>query len=317
MGYAHEEKTHCLRKDSNLQPLESHSSASTNWATQANSRGGIRTHNARFNRPLRHHFASRLSILSTFLPFKASSRTYVRIKAMTKRIPKKRTNAFWQVTREELVRRLESSDSMAAVIRGFGLSGHGSNHVTLKNRLKSEDIDLESYKKKWLEVKKVQTRELSKSRSKPLEYYLVEGNSSTSSYHLKRKLITAGVLPNECQVCGLTEWMGKPLVLDIHHANGISTDNRLENLSLLCPNCHRQTENFAGKNKKSFKTRTPRRANAPRPERRKVERPSAEELTELLKNHSWVALGKRFGVSDNAIRKWAKSYGLLPLSPPK
>jgi len=54
-----------------------------------------------------------------------------------------------------------------------------------------------------------------------------------------------------CRDCGVDEeWNGKPLSLQLEHTNGISNDNRIENLALLCPNCHSQTETFAGRNKK-------------------------------------------------------------------
>ncbi len=55
----------------------------------------------------------------------------------------------------------------------------------------------------------------------------------------------------KCEVCGVTEWNNKPLRLQVHHINGDNTDNRLENLQLLCPNCHSQTDNFARKNLKN------------------------------------------------------------------
>ena len=68
--------------------------------------------------------------------------------------------------------------------------------------------------------------------------------------HLKQRLVRLGLLDEACQECGITEWRGKPLSLCLHHLNGVSDDNRIENLSLLCPNCHSQTENFAGRNRR-------------------------------------------------------------------
>ena len=83
----------------------------------------------------------------------------------------------------------------------------------------------------------------------PLNLILVE-NSEFNRTHLKRKLLNGGFLKNECYVCGqLPMWNGKPLTLQLDHINGISNDNRIENLRILCPHCHSQTENFAGKNK--------------------------------------------------------------------
>ena len=55
----------------------------------------------------------------------------------------------------------------------------------------------------------------------------------------------------KCKCCGCTEWLGQPINLEIHHLNGIRTDNRLENLELLCPNCHSYTDNWRGRKIKS------------------------------------------------------------------
>jgi Zn finger protein HypA/HybF involved in hydrogenase expression len=62
--------------------------------------------------------------------------------------------------------------------------------------------------------------------------------------------VRLGLLEESCHECGITEWRGKPLSLCLHHINGINDDNRIENLAVLCPNCHSQTENFAGRNRR-------------------------------------------------------------------
>jgi HNH endonuclease len=67
--------------------------------------------------------------------------------------------------------------------------------------------------------------------------------------HIKMRLIGAGLKRNHCEICGINQWMGEPLSLALHHVNGEKHDNRLENLQLLCPNCHSQTHNFAGRNR--------------------------------------------------------------------
>lgn len=90
--------------------------------------------------------------------------------------------------------------------------------------------------------------DLTTKRAIPLDEVLVE-NSTYQRVHLKRRLLEQGLLENTCALCPQgPEWNGKPLVLALDHENGISNDNRLSNLRLLCPNCHSQTETFAGRN---------------------------------------------------------------------
>lgn len=67
--------------------------------------------------------------------------------------------------------------------------------------------------------------------------------------HLKMRLMAAGLLQPVCTECGINTWRGKPLSLELDHINGDKHDNRLENLRLLCPNCHSQTATYAGRNK--------------------------------------------------------------------
>ena len=81
----------------------------------------------------------------------------------------------------------------------------------------------------------------------PIELYLVDGRA-VSRDHLKRRLFGAGLKEARCELCGINEWLGRPLSLALHHLNGDGLDNRLENLQLLCPNCHSQTPNFSGRN---------------------------------------------------------------------
>jgi DNA-binding CsgD family transcriptional regulator/5-methylcytosine-specific restriction endonuclease McrA len=66
--------------------------------------------------------------------------------------------------------------------------------------------------------------------------------------NVKRRLLVEGLKPASCATCGIADWLGKPLSLALHHINGDRLDNRLENLELLCPNCHSQTENYSGRN---------------------------------------------------------------------
>lgn len=81
----------------------------------------------------------------------------------------------------------------------------------------------------------------------PLQQLLVAGRR-TSRHHLKQRLIQAGLKEHRCERCGVSEWNGEPLSMQLHHKNGDGTDNRLPNLEFLCANCHSQTDTYGGRN---------------------------------------------------------------------
>jgi hypothetical protein len=66
---------------------------------------------------------------------------------------------------------------------------------------------------------------------------------------LKKRLIDLNILQNVCSECGITEWNKKPLVLHLDHIDGNRHNHKLDNVRLLCPNCHSQTDTYCGKNK--------------------------------------------------------------------
>jgi hypothetical protein len=80
----------------------------------------------------------------------------------------------------------------------------------------------------------------------PIHELLVAGRPRSRG-HVKLRLLNAGLKQHRCESCGLTEWLGRPISLELHHINGDNDDNRLENLSLLCGNCHAQTPNWGGR----------------------------------------------------------------------
>ena len=84
-----------------------------------------------------------------------------------------------------------------------------------------------------------------------LEDILIKDSPYRSLSKLKIRLISEGIKENRCECCNNTMWLGKPIKLELHHINGINTDNRLENIQLLCPNCHAYTDNYRGRNQES------------------------------------------------------------------
>lgn len=81
---------------------------------------------------------------------------------------------------------------------------------------------------------------------KPIEELLRPG---VNRNHLRLRLLADGLKDARCERCGLTEWLGKPAPLQLHHVNGDGRDNRPENLQILCPNCHSQTDSWGGRNR--------------------------------------------------------------------
>lgn len=137
---------------------------------------------------------------------------------------------------------------------------------------------------------------------------------------LKRCLLQIGREWN-CEKCGLSEWLGEILTLEIHHINGNPYDNNQENLEILCPNCHSLTPNFYNTKKQTFcecgkpkikisKTCVSCFSKKPRPHSRKVERPTKEELEKLALDKPITSIAKEFGVTDKAVHKWCKTYGI-------
>ena len=156
----------------------------------------------------------------------------------------------------------------------------------------------------------------------PIEKYLV-ANSPCNSNYIKKRLIKEGFKKQECELCGLTDWQGAPAILELDHINSDHFDNRLENLQLLCPNCHametrrrlvdRREQKMPPKPTRTKKEKIkgdPHWRTKPKPSFRKVVRPEKDELQRLIRTASFVQIGKTFGVSDNAVRKWCRSYGI-------
>lgn len=82
----------------------------------------------------------------------------------------------------------------------------------------------------------------------PIDALLAPGRRRSRA-HVKARLLMAGLKDERCEACGLTDWQGAPISLQLHHVNGDGHDNRLINLRLLCPNCHSQTDTWGGRNK--------------------------------------------------------------------
>ena len=213
-------------------------------------------------------------------------------------------------------------------LRLLGYMSRGHNYRTLK---------------RWAGIWSIPTghfdpdigrRRAGRRQTLPLEQVLVE-NSSYSRDRLKRRLYDAGLKERRCEMCGQGEmWCGRSMSLVLDHINGTSNDHRLENLRIVCPNCAATLDTHCGRNvprertcpgcHRPFRPKNMRhrycslsccgvvssklKRGIPQPHLRRVERPSYDQLMRELASSSYVAVGRKYGVSDNAVRKWVRWY---------
>jgi 5-methylcytosine-specific restriction endonuclease McrA len=231
---------------------------------------------------------------------------------------RKRTSPVWLKSKNEIQKLLNESSSFVEVLEKLGLCGHSGNHRTLKERIKLDNLNTEILKAKRTEL----IRQSSIKKKIPLSKIMVE-NSSYGTNHLKSRLIKENILKYTCERCGNKgEWMGQKLTLQLEHKNGKSIDHRLENLCFLCPNCHSQTDTYSGRNSSMKKSRICIECKGPTKGKGKICRLcvsknqpkkfiiTKKELEKLVKKYPMTSIGKKFGVSDNAIRKRCDRLGV-------
>lgn len=158
-------------------------------------------------------------------------------------MPKQRT---W--TNEQLKEAIESSLSWSQVITKLGLKAGGGTYEHLKKVASDQDYSFDHFTGKgWNTGSRF--RRFNTNR-RELSEYLKKDGVPINSNRLRKRLLKEGFKEEKCESCGLREWQGEKIPLELDHINGDNKDNRLENLRILCPNCHAQTDTYCGKNKK-------------------------------------------------------------------
>lgn len=235
-------------------------------------------------------------------------------------------------TKSDYENAAKASLSYAGMCRYLGISPRGGNYTTLKNKIEKYNIDISHFLGKgWnigMKVNNRKTYSLNEILQKDFPY---------NTQKLKNRLIESGIKEKKCECCKNTEWNGKEIPLELHHINGDRNDNRIENLMILCPNCHAQTEKYRGKNKivylkKEVKSDVDLKEEYDNKKEKKYckhcgkeltkwqkkyccqkcshettsKKPPIQEINEKLKefNGNLSAVGRFYGVSDNAVRKW-------------
>ncbi len=151
-------------------------------------------------------------------------------------------------TDEDFVQAVKTSYSIAQTLQKLNLSASGANYKLAKWRMEHLGADHSHFTGQG--HLKGKTHNWSWKNRIPLEEIMVRRSNYLSTCHLKKRLIRENILEEKCYECGLVEWRGMPIVVQLEHKNGDNRDNRKENLTFLCPNCHSQTKTFAGRNRK-------------------------------------------------------------------
>jgi Zn finger protein HypA/HybF involved in hydrogenase expression len=223
-------------------------------------------------------------------------------------------------TDEQFVFTVKNSYSISQVLEKLGLSPTGSNYKCFKLRAKTLNIDYSHFTGQSY----LKGRTHNWNNKIPLIEILVKNSEYLWNASIKRRLLKEGILEYKCYECGINKWREEKISLQLEHRNGDNTDNRIENLILLCPNCHSQTKTFAGRNikiekKRYFCQKCNKKIsqgsksglcvkcvkNTITDKIRKVkDRPSKEQLLKEIEEIGYCSVGRKYGVSDNTIRKW-------------
>lgn len=212
--------------------------------------------------------------------------------------------------KDNIIEIVNTSESYRDCLEKLKIRKGGGNFKTLKKYIKIYNIDIQHFKKNRI------------CKKYKLEDVLIK-DSSYSRTTLKKRLYNCGLLKPICSLCGQDEnWNNMKISLIIDHINGIYNDNRLENLRIVCPNCNAGLPTFAGKNFKRYKKpiqnyycncgkeigeNSKKCIKCHSFSKRKVEHPELDILLKDVSELGYSGTGRKYGVSDNSIRKWIKN----------
>ena len=155
---------------------------------------------------------------------------------------------LYQFTPSELQQLLDESNGYSDVLRKVGMNPKGGNPNTLKKIIEEYNLNtdkMDANRKKLYQKDTILTHQ---KNTIPLTEIIIKNKyPNYSSSTLLKRLVKEGYKEYKCEICGINEWMGKPISLQLHHKDGNHCNNLINNLCFLCPNCHSQTDNYSGK----------------------------------------------------------------------
>lgn len=202
--------------------------------------------------------------------------------------------------KQELEQAVRNSKTIKEVLIRLGLRAAGGSYKQFKRYCSEWEIDYSHFS-----TASDRAADLSRRTKIPMKQILVE-NSTYSRASLKRRLYKEGHKERKCELCGQgEEWRGKKMSLILDHINGVHNDNRLENLRIVCPNCNATLPTHCGRKKKKAEI-NPDWRHKPRPYAEKIDWPDNQTLRQMIEDSNYSAVGRKLGVSDNAVRKRLK-----------
>jgi len=216
----------------------------------------------------------------------------------------------------KIIKTIKSSINRHQTLIKLGWNNTTSGYHKLNEFIKENNVDVTHYETKKNQYKRLGEM-LNNSTTIPLEQILISESTYVNGSNIKRKLYREGLKTPICEKCGQDEyWNGEKISLILDHINGIHNDNRIENLRILCPNCNATLSTHCGRNIKRPQkiivrvSEDQKRNNKIKQSfnERKIERPPYDQLMNEINDLGYVKVGKKYGVSDNAIRKWVNFY---------
>ena len=145
-------------------------------------------------------------------------------------------------TNEQVILAVKNSTSICQVLNKLGLKAAGGNYSSIHKWINKLEIDTKHF------IGQAWNKGIKFGPKRPIEDYL-SNQQTITSHKLRKRLIKDKIFLNECSRCHLSIWLGQPIPLELEHKDGNHQNNNLDNLEILCPNCHAQTPYYRGKNK--------------------------------------------------------------------